>query len=118
MPAASSPHDRIVTPETDPGRWDAAEIALFRAGKCSYQISDGGWGPGERYCGVPSQPGASFGHCDLHDAEMLVEFWPDGAPRYQYAGEAEADPGYERRIQAAMEAHHRQCTDPDCGCQA
>lgn len=117
MTRTPDPRDRIITPDTDPDRWDPAEAALFRAGKCSQQISDGGWGSGDQYCGAPSKPGASFGHCDLHDAEMLVQFWPDGTPRYQHAGEAGADPDYEQRIQAALEAHQRQCTDPDCECR-
>lgn len=72
--------NRIVTPYTDHGRFLSEEKALFDAGKCSWQT---GYGTGltSEYCGQPSKPGASFGHCAVHEAELLESFYPDGSPR-------------------------------------
>lgn len=70
---------RVVTPDTDPDRFLPEETALFRAGKCSWQL---GWtGFSFEYCGQPSAPGASFGHCSEHEAELLEDYWPDGTLR-------------------------------------
>lgn len=73
MNATAGPRDRIVTPDTDPGRWTPAEEAAYRAGRCPRQVSDGGWGSGEPLCREPSEPGASFGHCREHSTELLAE---------------------------------------------
>lgn len=107
-------HERIVTPNTDPDRWTDLEAALFRAGLFGWQVSDGGWGSGDMHCRVPSKEGASFGHCDLHDAEMLIDRWPDGTPRWNTNPNYQNEPGYEARVQAALEAHQRQCTKNTC----
>lgn len=72
--------NRIITPTTDPDRWSPAEIDLFNAGKCSWQVEYGNWGP-PKHCGKPSKRGASFGHCDEHNDRHLEEYWPDGSPR-------------------------------------
>ncbi|GAB3660492.1 hypothetical protein GCM10027589_22230 [Actinocorallia lasiicapitis] len=72
--------NRIVTPTSDPDRWHEPEVALFDAGRCSWQIEYGNWGP-SKYCGQPSNPGATFGYCAEHEAEHLESHWPDGSPR-------------------------------------
>jgi hypothetical protein len=115
----ASVHDRIVTPDTDPDRWTEEEAALFRAGKCAWQVSDGGWGSGEKYCGEPSRtdPPASFGHCDRHDAEMLVEHYPDGTPRWNVDPYYDRRPEYRERLEADIAAHQRWCTDDNCECR-
>jgi hypothetical protein len=75
------PHDTIVTPDVDPGRFTAEEAALFRRGRCGWVIEYGN-GPRVVHCGAPSRPGASFGNCDEHDTELLEDHWPDGTSRY------------------------------------
>jgi hypothetical protein len=70
----------IITPDSDPDRFLPAEVALFRRGRCSWQTENGN-GRGPRFCGVPSKPGASFGYCPGHTAELLEDFWPDGSRR-------------------------------------
>ena len=73
---------RIVTPYTDPGRWDEEEKALFDRGLCSWQVAYGlGWPATSEYCGRPSKAGASFGYCAEHEAELLESHYPDGPPR-------------------------------------
>lgn len=72
--------NRIVTPATDPDRWNPAEIKLFNQAKCSWPVEDGNWGP-TKYCEKPSKRGASFGHCAEHDRKHLEDYWPDGSPR-------------------------------------
>lgn len=89
-------HERIVTPYSDPDRWDADEKALFDAGKCSWQIAYGGPGLGPQFCERPSRPAASFGYCAEHEAELLEEYHADGTPRYRTyqewrAGQREAE---------------------------
>lgn len=76
-------HNRIITPETNPLRFSEVEKALFDAGKCCWQVT---YGTGyltdaQGYCGWKSRPGASFGHCEIHDDELLEEFCPDGTRR-------------------------------------
>ena len=100
-------HDRIVTPDTDPDRCTPEEAAVYRSGRCDWQVSDGGWGSGDKYCREPSEPDASFGHCREHGAELLVDHYRDGSPRHRYAGDSERDPGYGRRADAAAEAHEQ-----------
>ena len=74
-----STHDRIITPDTDPDRFTAGEKAYFRDGKCGMTT---GYGlPWTEHCGQPSEPGASFGSCAEHNAELLEEFYPDGTRR-------------------------------------
>ncbi len=76
---ARSGHDRIITPDTDPDRFTAEEEAYFRAGKCGMTT---GYGlPWTEHCGQPSEPGASFGNCAEHNAELLEDFYPDGTRR-------------------------------------
>lgn len=76
-------HNRIITPETNPLRFSEMEKALFDAGKCCWRVEYGtGWLEGdEGYCGWKSRPGASFGHCEIHDDELLEQFCPDGTRR-------------------------------------
>ena len=78
MPALS--HDRIVTPDTDPHRFTTDEAALFRAGKCGWVVEYGN-GAGVKHCGKLSKPGASFGYCAGHEADLLEDFYSDGSPR-------------------------------------
>jgi hypothetical protein len=99
-------HDRVVTPDTDPDRFTDEEVALFRAGKCG-EVVEYGNGRGVIHCGAPSRPGASFGSCEEHEAEMLECHFSDGTPRYQYAEEQTADPEYNARADRAAEAHER-----------
>lgn len=115
--AATTGPDRAVTPETDPDRWTPQEAALFRAGRCSYQVSDGGWGSGPPYCGDPSKPGASFGHCARHDAEMLVDHFADGTDRYRADPYYQSRPDYQARVDTALAAHQAWCRDPRCECR-
>ena len=75
----SSIHDRIVTPDTDPDRFTEQEADTFRRGVCG-RTGSGYWGGG--ICGQPSKPGASFGYCEEHYAELLEDFWPDGTSRW------------------------------------
>lgn len=110
----SSPHDRTVTPATDPDRFSQDEAEAYRKGVCS---EDGYGRDGTGICGRPSKPGASFGNCDEHDADMLVDHWPDGAPRVRDDPGYQKRPEYERRVQAALEAHQRNCADKDCPCR-
>jgi hypothetical protein len=72
--------DDMFGPDSAPGRWQADEIALFRAGRCSWQTSYG-TGLGDTWCGKPSKPGASFGFCPEHSAELLEGHYRDGTPR-------------------------------------
>jgi hypothetical protein len=72
-------HNRVITPGNSPDRFTEEEAALFRDGKCGWQTAYGM--PGTEYCGQPSQPGASFGHCPEHNEEMLEGHFPDGTPR-------------------------------------
>lgn len=96
----SYPHDTIVTPDVDPGRFTPEEAAQFYAGKCQWMVH-GSWH--SEFCGAPSKPGASFGNCDEHDAELLVEHWPDGTDR----DGLDSDPDYAARWSRADEAHRR-----------
>jgi hypothetical protein len=99
-------HNRIITPDTDPDRFTDEEAAAFRAGKCGWVVEFGN-GRGAIQCGEPSKSGASFGNCDEHDAEMLVEYWPDGSHRHRFAGDVERDTGYGERAARAAEAYER-----------
>jgi hypothetical protein len=71
--------NRIVPLSTDPDRFTEEERALFAAGQCGWLVSYGM--PWSTHCGKPSKPGASFGHCAEHEAELLEDFWPDGSRR-------------------------------------
>lgn len=72
-------HNRIITPSADPDRFTEEEKVLFNAGKCGQMI---GYGlPWTEWCGEPSKLGASFGHCEEHDEEMLEDHYPDGMLR-------------------------------------
>jgi hypothetical protein len=73
-------HDRIITPGTDPDRFTEDEAALFRAGKCGW-VTESGMSPTIKHCRKRSKPGASFGNCAEHDAEMLEDFYNDGSRR-------------------------------------
>ena len=85
---STTDHDRIITPDTDPDRFTEDEVTLFRAGKCPWQT---GYGlPWTEYCEAPSRPGASFGHCPLHDEELLLDHFPDGTRR------ADINPWYDK----------------------
>jgi hypothetical protein len=75
-------HNRIVTPSTDPGRFTADEREAFEAGRCS-ELLESGVFPTPKVCGRPSAPGASFGLCAEHYADMLDAHYPDGTPRSQ-----------------------------------
>lgn len=77
----SNVHDRIVTPDTDPDRFTEEEAALFYAGKCGHVVEYGNGG-GVVHCEAPSKPGATFGSCAEHEAELLEDYWPDGASRW------------------------------------
>jgi hypothetical protein len=77
---AADPGNRIVTPDTDPARFTAEETRLYKAGKCPWQTATG-TGGGDEFCGRRSKRGASFGYCDEHGAELLVESFPDGSYR-------------------------------------
>lgn len=75
-------HNKIITPESNPQRFTAIEKSLFDAGKCCWQVEYGtGRLSRESYCGWKSRPGASFGHCEIHDDELLEHFYPDGTRR-------------------------------------
>jgi hypothetical protein len=111
-------HDLIVTPDNSPDRWTAEEVAIFRAGLCGWQVSDGGWGSGDMHCKLPSKPGASFGHCDEHDAEVLMEHFPDGTPRHDVDPYYQTRPDYQERLDAWLAAHQRHCTDDGCECRS
>lgn len=71
---------QIITPDTAPDRFTADEAALYRAGRCTWVIEYGN-GRGVIHCRKPSQPGASFGNCAEHNAELLEDYWPDGTSR-------------------------------------
>ena len=43
-----------------------------------------------------------------NDAEMLVDHWPDGTPRWNTNPDYHNEPGYEARAQAALKALGRQ----------
>jgi hypothetical protein len=73
-------HNRVITPDNSPDRFTEEEAALFRAGRCGWVT---GYGlPWTEHCGKRSKPGASFGNCPEHDAELLEEYYPDGTPRH------------------------------------
>lgn len=76
-------HNRIITPTSDPDRWTEEDVDLFNAGQCSWQTSFGM--PWMEHCGQPSKPGASFGYCPEHEAELLEKHFPDGTPRHSVA---------------------------------
>jgi hypothetical protein len=75
--------NKIVTPYTDPDRWTEKEKTLFDQGKCSWQTGFGLYPGHMEWCGQPSKPGTSFGHCAQHDKEMLETCYPDGSPRWR-----------------------------------
>jgi hypothetical protein len=101
-----SSHNRIITPGTDPDRFTEDEAAAFRAGICGWVVEFGN-GRGAIQCGEPSLRGASFGNCDEHDAELLVEYWPDGSPRHKYADDVKRDKDYGKRADRAAAAYER-----------
>lgn len=76
----STIHDRIITPDTDPDRFTEQEADAFRRGVCGVPCN-GYWGA--EICGKPSRPGASFGNCAEHEAQLLEDYWPDGTSRWQ-----------------------------------
>jgi hypothetical protein len=88
----TSDHNRIITPQSDPGRWLPDEVAMYEAGVCSWQV-EYGMRPLPRYCGQPSRPGASFGYCAEHEAELLECHYLDGTPKpaHVIAAEQEAE---------------------------
>jgi hypothetical protein len=108
-------HDRIVTPDTDPDRFTRSEVIVFRAGKCSWAISNGHFG--ETFCMRTSKRGASFGNCDEHDADMLVDHFPDGTPRADEDPRYRLRPDYQVRVDAALAGHRGNCVGRDCECR-
>jgi hypothetical protein len=75
-----SGHNRIITPDTDPDRFTDEEAAMFRAGTCGWQTAYGM--PWDEHCGAPSKPGASFGNCAEHEAQLAEDgYYPDGTRR-------------------------------------
>lgn len=71
--------NRVVTPDTEPDRFTEEETAMFRRGECGWQIAYGL--PWSKFCLKQPKPGASFGFCARHEAELLEDFYPDGTPR-------------------------------------
>lgn len=114
MREAATAHDRIITPGTDPGRFTRQEAAAFRRGVCGQT----GYGSaGGDICGRPSKRGASFGNCDEHNADMLVDYRPDGTRRYDIDPGYDKHPDYRRRVAEALAAHRRHCKDRSCECR-
>lgn len=113
---AADPRDRIVTPDTDPDKFNAEETRLYRARKCPWQTATG-TGLGDAYCGTRSKRGASFGYCDEHAAEGLVDYFPDGSSRATADPRYQERPDYRRRKQEMLRAHKRNCRDRGCGCR-
>lgn len=74
------PHDRIITPDNSPDRFTEDEAEIYHRGRCGW-IVESGTVRGIVYCLGQSKPGASFGNCEEHDEELLMDFWPDGTPR-------------------------------------
>lgn len=74
-------HNRTVTPATDPDRWTDEETAFYNQGKCSWDVGVLYFGQTDNLCGKPSKPGASFGNCTEHEADLLENHYPDGSPR-------------------------------------
>lgn len=109
-------HDKIVTPDTDPDRFTKEEARMFRMRLCGWLIESGDHPEAVR-CGKASKPGASFGNCDEHDAEMLVDNFPDGAFRGEADPRWNKRPDYQARLDAMIAAHQRNCTDRDCECR-
>lgn len=70
----------IVTPDNSPDRFTEEEAEYFRQGRCCWLVEYGN-GRGEIHCGERSEPGASFGYCAEHNAELLEEHHPDGSRR-------------------------------------
>lgn len=64
---------RQITPDTHPDRFTEHEAALFRAGKCCWQIAYGL--PWSQWCGKPSELGAHFGHCPEHREQYENEVY-------------------------------------------
>jgi hypothetical protein len=48
---------------------------------------------------------------------MLVDQWPDGTPRQNGDPYYDKRPGYQQRVEAALEAHRRHCAAPECPCR-
>ncbi|MCF6467440.1 hypothetical protein FAF44_03295 [Nonomuraea sp. MG754425] len=78
-----------ITPESHPCRWLAEEVALFRQGRCSWQVEFGN-GNGIVYCLLPSDSEADFGHCTEH--ALAVEEDSGGANWWEGLGEEHEDP--------------------------
>jgi hypothetical protein len=76
----TDPRNRIVTPYTDPDRFTPEEKAAFDAGACCEDIGRD-WTQPDNLCRRPSKPGAPFGYCAEHEADLLENHWPDGTPR-------------------------------------
>ena len=93
-------HDRIITPDSDPDRWTEREAAVFRLGRCPWQIDPARLAIEDEYCYAPSKPGASFGHCAEHEAELLVDHFPDGTPRRNVNPWYDKAPDYQMRLAA------------------
>lgn len=73
--------------------------ALFRAGKCSYEVTPADLRDREIwYCGQPAKPGKL--HCDKHQTALLAVRSLDGAQPYYFV------------------THQRNCTDENCECHA
>ena len=64
------PYARI-TPYTSPDCFTKEEKAMYDASQCGYQIAYGL--PWTVYCKKPSAPGADFGHCQMHAAQVAEE---------------------------------------------
>jgi len=73
-------HNKVITPKMDPSRFTADEKAVFDKGLCGWIIESGTIN-GIVYCGKPSKPGATFGLCEAHEAELLEDYYPDGGRR-------------------------------------
>ena len=60
-----------ITPYTHPDRFTEEEAAYFDAGLCGYQTDYGL--PWDKHCEEPSEPGADFGFCPAHAAQVAEE---------------------------------------------
>lgn len=64
-----------ITPYTHPERFTDEEKAMYDAGLCGYQTAYGGvsaYGEWDAYCTEPSMPGADFGFCTEHTADIAL----------------------------------------------
>ncbi|MEV0236830.1 hypothetical protein [Nonomuraea sp. NPDC050786] len=91
------PEGARITPDTHPGRWLAEEVALFRQGRCSYDI--GSASGRAAYCGDTSDPEADFGHCREHALRVEEE---GGANWWHGLGEEHDDPTIDWKSDASL----------------